>query len=239
MTTQGITNEQKVAIVTGAGSGVGKAAAELLSAAGYDVVLAARTREKLEATAQSCNGRSLIACTDLCDPKATRALVQKAVSHFGRLDALANIAGHAPLVPIAQVTAELSQQVIDTNLTCVVNLTAEALPVLRRGGGGVIVNVSSMASLDPFPGLGIYASAKAGLNMFTRVTAAEGAPDHITATVIAPGAIETPMLRAVFDEQTIGPHQTLDPRTVAQLVTDCITGLHQFESGSLIELPSP
>jgi len=133
-------------------------------------------------------------------------------------------------------------QVIDTNLTSVVHLTAAVWPHLRKSdehAGGVIVNVSSMASFDPFPGFALYAAAKIGVNMFTLCTGREGAEHGIRAVCIAPGAVETSMLRGLFDESVIPPDKALSPDAVAACIADCITGRRDYESGETIEFASP
>ena len=234
----------KTAIVTGASSGIGRHTSIQLAATGYHLVLVSRTRDQLEETADlaaqstSLNVQCVVTPTDLRDPIATRNLVGQTVERFGRIDAIANVAGYSPLQPIEETSVEQWETVIDTNLSCVVHLTAEAWPILQKQGG-VIANVSSMASVDPFPGLSIYAAAKAGLNMFTKCTAQEGEPHGIRAVGIAPGAVETPMLRSLFGLDAIPRERTLDPKDVARLIRDCITGDRQFESGETILMPSP
>ncbi len=235
------------AIVTGAGSGIGQATGVLLAAGGYRLALVGRQIDKLKKTEAHCLDAAppgvevdteLIAA-DLCDPDTWGRIIEQAVQRFDRLDAIANVAGVAQMGPIESVTHEDWRRCIDTNLSCVVNLTAAAWPIFARQGSGVIVNVSSMASIDPFPGLGIYATAKAGLNMFTSCTAQEGKGIGLKAVAIAPGAVETPMLRSLFDTDAIPPDRALDPRAVAQVICGCITGKRAFESGSVIQLPSP
>jgi len=237
--------KNKTAIVTGAGSGVGRAAAVLLAGDGYNVVLVARTKETLEETAEMVategagDVESLVLPADLTDPDVPQMIVDKTLEKFGRIDAIANVAGAAPLRPIHQNTAETWRTCIDTNLSYVVLLTAAVWPHFRKRKSGVIVNVSSMASIDPFPGFSMYASAKVGLNMFTKVTADEGAKPGIKAVAVAPGAIETPMLRENFAEKTLPTDKTLDPFEVAGVIRDCITGEREFKSGEVIEMPSP
>jgi NAD(P)-dependent dehydrogenase (short-subunit alcohol dehydrogenase family) len=230
-----------VVIVTGAGSGIGRAAAILLAKAGFNVTLAARTRSSLEETAAlfDPDARSLVAPTDLTDARATRGLVPLTLAAFGRLDALANVAGHAPMCPVDELTPEVIQRCLDTNITYAINLVAAAWPTFKTQKSGVIVNVSSMASIDPFPGFSAYAPAKAAVNMFTRCIAREGKPMGIRAVGVAPGAVETPMLRGLFGTDKIPTEKTLSPQKVAAIIVGCITGTHTFTDGETIAMPSP
>ena len=235
---------KKSAIVTGAGSGVGRATALGLAEQGFGLVLAGRTKAKLEQTRDlAAEYQDTLSCclvtADLTDPEQCHHLIEQSIEHYGRIDALANVAGVAPHLPIKQITPPVWRRCIDTNLSAIVYLTAAAWPVFERQESAVVVNVSSIASLDPFPGFGIYAAAKVGLNMFTSMTAKEGAGIGLSAVTIAPGAVETPMLRAIFDKQTIAQNQTLDPIEVGQVICGCITGERSFESGQVIVLPSP
>ena len=238
-------NVTPIAIVTGAGSGIGRQTALQLAGEGYRLVLVGRTAAKLEEAAgladQSLSGepKSLVIPVDLCDPAAAKTIVDQTRDSFGRIDAIAHVAGDAPMLPIDQVTPEIWRRCIDTNLSAAVFLTAAAWPIMRAQNRGVIVNVSSMASVDPFPDLAIYAATKAGLNMFTRCIAKEGRELGIRAVAIAPGAVETPMLRALFDDRSIPPENTLDPADVAAKIVDCITGRLRHEPGETILLPSP
>jgi len=237
--------DPRVAIVTGAGSGIGRATGILLAKAGYHLTLVGRSRDKLEETADLAAQTAapgvvcLVAPTDLCEVTSTRNLAQQTLERFGQLDAIANVAGDAPLMPIEKITPEAWRGCIDVNLSAVVHLTASAWPIFRAQGGGVIVNVSSMASIDPYPELAIYAAAKAGLNMFTQCTAREGQEIGVKAVAIAPGAVETPMLRGLFNETELPPSKTLDPAEVAEVIMDCITGDRAFEPGETIAMPSP
>lgn len=233
------------AIVTGAGSGVGRATAALLAEAGYSVLLVGRTISKLDEAAeqiaavypQAPAARPLAA--DVSTDEAGKAIVDAALAHFGRIDALCNIAGHAPLGPIDKINAVEWRKTIDTNLTSVVLLTAACWPTFRRQKAGLIVNVSSMASVDPYPGFAMYAPAKVAVNLFTRITANEGKKLGIRAVAIAPGAIETPMLRSIFSTKQLPIDKTLKPEEVGSVIRGCLTGTRGFESGETILLPSP
>lgn len=238
--------QEKTAIVTGAGSGIGREVSLLLAQKGYQLALVGRNRHKLEETARLAWGERgpdtpgcFVAPLDLCDPRAVRELVLETAKLLGRIDAIANVAGDAPRVPIEEVTPAVWQKCIDTNLSSVVHLVAAAWPILRKQGGGVIVNVSSMASIDPFPGFGIYAASKAGLNMFTHCIAQEGKEANIRAVCVAPGSVETPMLRTHFSTSQIPHEKTLKAQEVAKLICDCITGWRLFKPGEVILMPSP
>lgn len=231
--------DEKVAIVTGAGSGIGRRVAVSLGASGYCVVLVSRSRENLEETAEMVDGESFVYPADLSDSKAITTLVEDVLASFGRVDALANVAGHAELLSLDQITPEHWRRTIDVNLGAAVLLTAGFWPTFKAQGAGVVVNVSSMASTDPFPGFTTYATAKAGLNMLTRCTAQEGQAIGVRAVGVAPGAVETPMLRSMFDEKVIPMDKTLDPDEVAEVICGCVTGERAFENGETIPLPSP
>jgi len=232
----GMETNLKVVLIAGAGSGVGRAAAVALSRVGYAVSLAGRTRVKLEATSQLCEGQTQVVAVDLADAEAARGLVDRVVERFGRIDAIVNAAGDARLAPIAQTTPELWRQVIDSNLSYVVHLTAAAWPIFERQGGGIIVNLSSMSSVDPFPGLTLYAAAKTGLNMFTMCTAREGAAIGLRAIALVLGAVETPMLRSLFDEAMLPRELAMSPEEVADVIRDLMTGTRPFESGQTLTL---
>lgn len=232
-------SDQKVAIVTGAGSGIGRAVAAQLGAEGYCVVLVSRGRDSLEATAELVDGETFVYPADLTDPDLITNLIEDVLASFGRIDALVNVAGYAELLTIEQVTAEHWRKTIDVNLSAAVMLTAAAWPTFKKQQSGFVANVSSMASVDPFPGFATYAAAKIGLNMFTQCTAAEGETIGVKAVSIAPGAVETPMLRSMFDEQMIPKDKTLSPEDVAEIICGCVTGSRSFENGETIVLPSP
>ncbi len=234
-----------LAIVIGAGSGVGQAATVLLAQAGYHILLVGRTQSKLDATLQlawreAASGIRLEPlCLDVTQPGAARQVVDEADRIFGRIDAIANVAGYATLGTITDITPEGWQRTVDTNLSYVMAVTAAAWPILARRRNGVIVNVSSMASVDPFPGFAMYAAAKAGLNMFTHVTGQEGGAIGLKAVAIAPGAIETPLLRSLFDENMVPPDKAWSAMDIATVIRDCITGKRAFASGETIIMPSP
>lgn len=223
--------DHPVAIVTGAGSGIGRATAARLAAAGHHVVLAARTEAALRETADQIEGdAALVRPTDVSDPDACSALLADVTEQCGRLDVLANVAGYAELSPIRETTNDMWRTTIDANLSSVLYLTRAAWPLMSRAGG-IIINISSVAAKDPFPGFAAYATAKAGLNMLTLMTAREGESSGVKAVGIGPGAVETPMLRGLFSTDQLPESATLDPDDIAVAVRDVVTGARSFTSG--------
>jgi len=238
-------SELKTAIITGAGSGVGRATALRLAEQDYNVALVGRTTSKLEDTIAQAAQRGIdnVAMTpysvDLTDADAVASFAKQVTGDFPTIDVLANVAGYASLCSVGDIDAEHWRTTVDTNLSAVVLLTAALWPTFSRQKSGVVVNVSSLSSIDPFPGFAMYAASKAGLNMFTRVTADEGKRINLRAVGIAPGAIETEMLRNMFDEKKIPKDNTLSPDDVAAVICDCVSGERDFEPGETIELHSP
>lgn len=230
----------KVAIITGAGGGIGAASALRLAAAGWALALAGRDVKKLDAIGQQARAagaaEALIQPADVSNPADCKKLVDAALARFRRIDALLNIAGHAERAPLAQTSDAGWKKAFAVNVDGAFYLTRCCWGQFTRQESGVVVNVSSMASIDPFPGFAAYASAKAALNMFTTITAREGADIGLTAVAIAPGAVETPMLRSLFSTRQISPTQTLSPDAVAKIIADCATGKRDFTSGQVIQI---
>lgn len=234
----------RVAIITGAGSGIGRALAQLLVEHDYHLALVGRTPATLQETADMCTQinpgcECMVIPADLRDGDSAQHIIEKVIGRWQRIDALFNVAGNAPLMTIDKITPESWRDCVDGNLSGPVLLTAAVWPVFTKQKSGFVGNVSSMASIDPFPGFAIYAAAKTGLNMFTHCTAREGRPIKVKAVAVAPGAVETAMLRANFGLDLIAKDKTLKPEEVAAVLCDCLTGQRQFKSGETIALPSP
>jgi NAD(P)-dependent dehydrogenase (short-subunit alcohol dehydrogenase family) len=231
-----------VAIVTGAGSGIGQAVARKLAQEEFAVVLVGRDQRKLQETAVLIRAEMgtdhpvMIQPTDITDAQACQSLITTVDRELGRLDVLANVAGYAELAFIPQTSAEMWRQMVDTNLSSVVYLTKAAWRLFEKRREGIIVNVSSMASIDPFPGFAAYAAAKAGVNMFTQVTAREGKAIGLRAVCIAPGAVETPMLRSMFSEKQVPASRCLAPEDVAKLLADFVMKRREFVPGETVPI---
>ena len=224
-----------VCIITGAGRGIGRATALELDRLGWRLVLVARSTDELHATAALCR-QAITLVTDVTSSANVQGIIDSAIIEYGRIDAAVNCAGLAPNVPIATMTDAQFQETLQTNLAHVFYMTRALWPQFKRQKGGVIVNFSSLASRDPFNGFGAYAAAKAGVNLFSLVAAREGAPLGIRVHVIAPGAVETKMLRDFCPESIIPRTQTLDPAEVAKVVAQLLSGDLQHTSGEVIYL---
>jgi 7-alpha-hydroxysteroid dehydrogenase len=196
----------KVAIVTGAGRGVGAAIAVALAECGADVVCAARTPAQLEETAERIRAvgrRALTVPTDVTDRPQLEALVDAAVAEFGRVDILVNNAGGWPPTPLFRTSERAFEQAFRFNVTSAFLLTRFAAPkMLETAGGGVIMNISSRAGSMVQPGFTAYGTAKAALSFMTRNMAPELAPE-IRINALELGGVETDALATVLTDESI------------------------------------
>ncbi len=188
----------KIAIVTGAGSGIGAATALALATEGYAVVLAGRRGSRLEetATAVPAGSRTLIVPTDVRDPAAVRALFRTTREAFGRLDLLFNNAGlGAPAVPLEELTLEQWQTVVDTNLTGPFLCTQEAFKLMKSQDprGGRIINNGSISAYVPRPNSAPYTATKHAITGLTRSTSLDGRAHDIACGQIDVGNAGTDM----------------------------------------------
>ena len=211
-----------VAIVTGAGTGVGKAAAEALLEAGYDVALAGRRAEPLEAVAAGRPERTLAYPADVTDEESVKALFAATVERFGRLDLLFNNAGTgAPPVPLETLELAQWQAVVDVNLTASFLCTREAFRVMKAQTprGGRIVNNGSISAHVPRPNSAPYTATKHAVTGLTRATVLDGRSCGIACGQIDIGNAETPMTRRMSEgvlqpDGSTRPEPVMDPRHV-------------------------
>jgi glucose 1-dehydrogenase len=190
--------QNKVALVTGAATGIGKAIATAMASEGAAVVIDYVGDSTLANAAvqaiQATGGKVVAVAADVSKPVEVNQLIQKAVDSFGRLDILVNNAGLEYKHPFPEFPFELWQKVIAVDLTgpflCA---QAAAKTMIRQGGGGRIINISSIHEDLPMPTNAPYCAAKGGLRMLMRTIAVELAPHKITVNNIAPGAIYTPI----------------------------------------------
>lgn len=195
----------KVALVTGAASGIGRATAELLAGAGAIVTAVDIRPAGLGDLALGADGARVTA--DLSEPAQCERVVTALLERYGRLDILVNAAGILRRVPVAEVDAALWDQVMDANLLSQFALCRAAARPMRRQGGGRIVNISSTAAFNGGANnSSVYAISKGGILALTKSLARELAADNILVNAISPGGIDTPMGRYGFTDAAWGAH---------------------------------
>lgn len=211
--------EGQVAIVTGAGSGIGRATAQAFAREGCRVAVVGRRREPLEELAAELGDAALVLPADVSDPAAVDAAVAQVLSAWGRVDVLVNNAGlNVPGRHLPDVTAEDWATVLGVNLTGTFAMTQAVLPTMRSQGSGTVLNVSSIAGLRAFAPSGpAYSAAKAGVNSFTESLNLTERVHGIRACAVCPGEVETPIL----DRRPVPPsaearRSMLQPEDLAQ-----------------------
>ena len=203
----------RVAVVTGASRGLGRAIALALAEAGADVALAARAKRDLEDTGalvQRAGRRALVAPTDVARYAEVEALMGRAVRELGRLDIVVNNAGVAKVAPLAEMTPDDWRFMVDANLTGVFNGCRAAAPHLIAQKSGKVINVASVLGQVGLPGYTIYAATKGGVIAFTRALGVEWARHGIQVNAIAPGWFATDMTDPAFSDPKINERLTRD-----------------------------
>jgi NAD(P)-dependent dehydrogenase (short-subunit alcohol dehydrogenase family) len=213
---------QKIALVTGAGTGVGRAVSLALLREGYAVVLAGRRQDKLDEVAREANGPTLAVPTDVADPASVKALFAKTKETYGRLDLLFNNAGiGAPAMPIEDLPLDKWQAVVATNLTGVFLCTQEAIKIMKAQNprGGRIINNGSISAHTPRPGSAAYTATKHAVTGLTKQTALDCRNDEICCGQVDIGNAATPLTeRMVQGEGVLQPdgRKMIEPRMAAE-----------------------
>jgi NAD(P)-dependent dehydrogenase (short-subunit alcohol dehydrogenase family) len=185
----------KVALVTGAASGIGKAIAQSLAQAGARVALADVNEAALTAVTEAIRadtGHVIAVRLDVTSETDWQSAMTRIVAEWSRLDILINCAGTAFACPITETALTDWRRVMTTNLDSVFLSTRQAMTAMKESGG-CIINIASAAGIKAIAGNAIYGTSKAAIRFFTRVAALEGAPQHIRVNSISPGAVATPM----------------------------------------------
>ncbi|MBV9688412.1 MAG: SDR family NAD(P)-dependent oxidoreductase [Ktedonobacteraceae bacterium] len=192
----------KVALVTGASSGIGEATALALAAEGAYVALAARRVERLEAVVkriEDSGGQAIAIIADVANEKQTQEMVQAAHTKWGHLDILVNNAGLMLLGPIEGADTEDWRRMVNVNLLGLMYATHAVLPIMKGQSGGHIVNISSVAGRTITPGNAVYNTTKWGVGAFSEALRQEVHAHHIRVTIIEPGVVETELVEHITD----------------------------------------
>ncbi len=222
-------SSRKIALVTGAGSGIGRASAVALAKAGFNVVIASRTKAALDEVAkeiQAAGGEALVVPTDVGDPAQVKTLFAKTKEKFGRLDVIFNNAGRGtPPVPLEEVTLEDWNSTVAANLTGPFVCTQEAFKIMKDQNprGGRIINNGSISAYAPRPFSAPYTSTKHAVSGLTRATALDGRAYDIACSQIDIGNAVTPMTERMA-QGVLQPDgsKKIEPRVAVEHVANAI-----------------
>ncbi len=188
----------KTAVVTGAGSGIGKAVALKLAAEGASVCLLGRTEASRLETAHAIgalNGRCIVYRCDVTDPEQAARVIGQIAEAYGRIDILVNNAGISREQPLMDMPVEVFDEILTTNLRSVMLMTKAVLPVMVKQGSGNIVNIASAAALRGLPGSAAYSASKAGVVALTQALGDEMRPYGLRVNVLCPGPVDTELFQ--------------------------------------------
>jgi len=236
----------KVAIITGAGRGIGAASAVALAECGADVVIAARTQSDLDAVVErvaATGRRAISAAVDLTDLDAVRSLASMAQREFGRVDIVVNNVGGAIPLPFLDTTPEYLEEAFHFNVSTAHALNLAVVPLMLEYGGGAIVNVSSVMGRVAGRGYAAYGAAKAALSHYTRLISKDLAPrirvNAIAAGSTATSALEivtsTPELKSMMEDLT-PLRRIADPEEIAAGVVYLASPAGAFLTGKVLEI---
>jgi 3-oxoacyl-[acyl-carrier protein] reductase len=211
----------RVVLITGGTRGIGRALAETMLRAGDRVAVTGTNEDgvvKAESELAKLGQVAAIVC-DVRDASSAELAARTVVAKFGGIDVLVNNAGVGVGVPIAEMPHDEWDRIIGTNITGVFNCCKAVIPHLRQRGGGWIVNISSLASKNPFPGGAAYCASKAAVNAFSEALMQELRFDNIRVTYVLPGSVATGFSGR---ESSAGSDWKLTPEDVAQAIVDVL-----------------
>jgi len=239
--------EGKVVVITGASSGLGEAAARLLSAEGAIVVLGARRADRIESLADELTrngGKALAVTTDVTDYDQVQKLVDAAVQSYGRVDVMLNNAGLMPHSPLERGKVDDWNQMIDVNIKGVLYGIAAALPHMKEQKSGHFINVSSVAGHKIRPGGVVYAATKHAVRVISEGLRMEVKPYNIRTTVISPGAVATELIDRITEPdiresvRKMAEEIALPAETFAQMVAFVIGQPDEVDVNEILFRPT-
>jgi NAD(P)-dependent dehydrogenase (short-subunit alcohol dehydrogenase family) len=230
----------KVAVITGAGSGMGKAAAQVFVREGARVIAADITGAENDTVAELGDAAVALRC-DVTQDDQVAAVMQKAIDTFGRLDVVCNVAGIAHATKLADVTAEEYAKLLDVDLRGVfLGIQHGIRTMLAAGTAGSIINWASVAGFNAMPVTGVYSAAKAGVISFTKTAAIEYGSEGIRVNCICPGVIGTPMAAEAVASPVMVKKAALGrvgaPEEVAELASFLASDRASFITGAAIAI---
>ncbi|MCP2035365.1 NADP-dependent 3-hydroxy acid dehydrogenase YdfG [Planomicrobium sp. HSC-17F08] len=218
----------KTAIITGASSGIGQAAAKELASRGFAVMLAARREDRLEELKkeiEQAGGQAAYKVTDVTSSEEMKALAEAAIEQFGQIDVLVNNAGLMPLSYMNKLKIEEWDKMVDVNIKGVLYGIAAVLPHMEERREGHIVNISSVAGHDITPGSAVYSGTKFAVRAITEGLRQELSPDmNIRATIVSPGAVATELTDTITDQDILdgfasgNPMKFLEAEDIARAI---------------------
>ncbi len=236
----------KTALITGAGSGIGKAIAETYAREGARVALADLNLDAAKAAARAIGNNAIAVACDVTKKADIAAAVAETLSAFGALDILVNNAGATHInKPMLDIGEDEYDRIFAINVKGLFQFCQAVVPHFRKAGGGIIVNIGSTAGLRPRPGLSAYNATKGAVHTLTKSLAVELAPDHIRVCAIAPVATDTPLLPSFLGTApgqrekfiaTVPLGRLAQPQDIANAALYLASADAEFVTGNIVEI---
>ncbi|BBD89138.1 SDR family oxidoreductase [Staphylococcus caprae] len=211
--------KDKIAVITGAGSGIGEAIAKALSNNGVSVALAGRNEDKLQAVAQQLNVDTKVIPTDVTKKDSVDQMLQVVKGHFGKVDIVVNSAGQSLSSKITDYDVEQWDTMIDVNVKGTLYVLQAALPYLLNQSSGHIINIASISGFEVTKSNAVYSATKAAIHTITQALEKELARTGVKVTSISPGMVESPMT----EHMDFGDRKKLETRDIAEAVVYTLT----------------
>ncbi len=238
----------KVAVITGASSGIGEATAEALAAEGASVMIAARRRERLEDLVERISGdggKAVAVECDITDEEQAHGLIRQAKDEFGRVDILVNNAGVMQLSEVEKGLSNEWRTMFEVNVLGLLYVTDAAIETMKEQGSGHLVNISSLASRGTRPALGVYSGTKMAVNGISEALRQELLEDDIRVTMVEPGAVETELPEHITDEEArqglntmLEQLEPLKAEDIANAITYVVTQPQRVSINEILIRPS-